>query len=74
MPLGRPALDCYQSRIDSIKEFMSEGLSHMMKDNILQIECISAASQKFEPDQIHRVISSWMWPLTLMKTFLTLTW
>jgi hypothetical protein len=39
MPLGRPALDWYQSRIDSIKEFMSEGLSchDMMKDNVLQV-------------------------------------
>jgi hypothetical protein len=57
MPLGRPALPWYQNNVDDITTFMGEGIKAMISDknvnNVTAIDCVSAASQQFDPDQIH---------------------
>jgi hypothetical protein len=57
LPLGRPAIKWYQSRLSEITDFIKEGIAHILTDksvnNIVKINCISLASQQFEKDAIH---------------------
>jgi hypothetical protein len=57
MPLKRPAVSWYNDRTEPIAVFLQEGIKAMISErsinNIAAINCISVASQQFEPDQIH---------------------
>jgi hypothetical protein len=70
MPLQRPAVAWYQEKLPSITNFIEDGIRAMVSDrninNVMSIACVSAASQQFEPDQIHLTKSS-------AKTFLEVT-
>ena len=57
MPLGRPALQWYHDRVESITKFMSEGIKAMISDknvnNVASIPCSPETTQQFEQDRIH---------------------
>jgi hypothetical protein len=57
MPLMRPAVPWYNDRVGPIAKFMSEGIKAMISEksvnNVAIIHSPSAASQQFQPDQIH---------------------
>jgi len=57
LPLRRPALAWYQERIDSITEFMLDGVKAMVSDkninNVASIACNIETTQQFESDLTH---------------------
>ena len=57
MPLGRPALQWYQDRLDDITSKLKAGIGSVISGkkgkNLTKIECVSSASQQFEYDRIH---------------------
>jgi len=61
-PLMRPAVAWYNDKVQSITEFLEEGIRAMVSDknvnNVSGIRCVTSTSQQFEQDQIHLTKSS----------------
>jgi uncharacterized coiled-coil protein SlyX len=58
LPLGRPALTWYHTRVVEIGDFLREGLKQVGGYNVGWLECIAPDQQVFEQDQVHLTLTS----------------